>query len=79
MCDLTYFRVTNAINTRGKQLVLDLNEICDSKLKTLDEKKTALDQLSAITDHTIEFVNSVLEQVCFVLFSQNLRFIKTNI
>lgn len=56
-------RLTNAINTRGKELVLRLNEVCDAKQKILTEKKDALQQLSAITDHCIEFVNAALEQV----------------
>lgn len=61
-----HFRVTNAINTRGKQLVLELNEVCDAKLKTLEEKKNALEQLSAVTDHCIGFVNASLEHVSFL-------------
>ncbi|KAH9631928.1 hypothetical protein HF086_000265 [Spodoptera exigua] len=49
-------RLTNAINTRGKQLVLRLNEVCDAKQRTLSEKKEALQQLAAITDHCVAFV-----------------------
>ncbi|RVE53778.1 hypothetical protein evm_001670 [Chilo suppressalis] len=55
--------LTNAINTRGKQLVLRLNEVCDAKQRTLSEKKDALEQLAAITDHCVCFVNAALEQV----------------
>ncbi|CAH2227102.1 jg27464 [Pararge aegeria aegeria] len=55
-------RLTNAINTRGKQLVLRLNEVCDAKQRTLSEKKDALEQLAAITDHCVDFVNTALEQ-----------------
>lgn len=58
----TVVKLTNAINTRGKQLVLRLNEVCDAKQKTLSEKKEALEQLAAITDHCVEFVNAALEQ-----------------
>lgn len=52
--------MTNAINTRGKQLVLRLNEVCDGKQRTLSEKKEALEQLAGITDHCVEFVNAAL-------------------
>nr|CAD7397008.1 unnamed protein product [Timema cristinae] len=55
-------RLTNAINLRGKQLVLQLNEVCDAKHKTLKEKKVALEQLSSLTDHCIEFVNNALNK-----------------
>lgn len=58
----TVVKLTNAINTRGKQLVLRLNEVCDSKQKVLGEKKDALQQLSAITEHCIDFVTAALEQ-----------------
>lgn len=53
-------KLTNTINARGKQLVVRLNEVCDGKQKTLNEKKLALDQLSKLTDHCIEFVNNAL-------------------
>ncbi|XP_050355270.1 E3 ubiquitin-protein ligase TRIM33 isoform X1 [Nymphalis io] len=58
----TVVKLTNAINTRGKQLVLRLNEVCDAKQRTLSEKKDALEQLAAITDHCVDFVNTALEQ-----------------
>ncbi|CAG9782623.1 unnamed protein product [Diatraea saccharalis] len=58
----TVVKLTNAINTRGKQLVLRLNEVCDAKQRTLSEKKDALEQLAAITDHCVSFVNGALEQ-----------------
>ncbi|CAG5057795.1 unnamed protein product [Parnassius apollo] len=58
----TVVKLTNAINTRGKQLVLRLNEVCDGKQRTLAEKKQALEQLAAITDHCVRFVNAALEQ-----------------
>lgn len=54
-------RLTNAINTRGKQLVLRLNEVCDAKQRTLNEKKEALEQLAAITDHCVAFVHAALD------------------
>lgn len=55
-------RLTNAINTRGKQLVMRLNEVCDQKQNTLNEKKVALDQLSKLTDHCILFGTHVLKK-----------------
>lgn len=39
-----------------------LNEVCDQKQITLNEKKIALDQLSKLTDHCIDFVNYALEK-----------------
>ena len=56
------FRLTNTINVRSKQLVLRLNEVCDQKQSTLNEKKIALDQLSRLTDHCIQFVTYALEK-----------------
>lgn len=53
--------MTNTINVRGKQLVAKLTEVCDSKQKTLQEKKLALEQLSKMTDHCIEFTQHALE------------------
>lgn len=55
-------QMTNAINTRGKQLVMRLNEVCDQKQNTLNEKRIALDQLSKLTDHCIQFVTYALEK-----------------
>ncbi|RZF43717.1 hypothetical protein LSTR_LSTR004230 [Laodelphax striatellus] len=55
-------KLTNTINTRGKQLVVRLNDVCDAKQVTLNEKKQALDQLSNLTDDCIEFVNNALDQ-----------------
>ncbi|XP_011140304.1 E3 ubiquitin-protein ligase TRIM33 [Harpegnathos saltator] len=55
-------QLTNAINTRGKQLVMRLNEVCDQKQNTLNEKKVALDQLSKLTDHCILFGTYVLNK-----------------
>ncbi|XP_033218838.1 E3 ubiquitin-protein ligase TRIM33 isoform X2 [Belonocnema kinseyi] len=55
-------QLTNAINVRSKELVKRLNEVCDQKQKTLNEKKMALDQLSKLTDHCIQFVNYALEK-----------------
>ncbi|XP_076664091.1 E3 ubiquitin-protein ligase TRIM33 [Andrena cerasifolii] len=55
-------QLTNAINTRGKQLVMRLNEVCDQKQNTLNEKKVALDQLSKLTDHCIQFVSHALKK-----------------
>lgn len=54
-------KITNTVNMRGKQLVLRLNEVCDSKLKVLNEKKDALQLLSGHTDHCIDFVQSALD------------------
>ncbi|XP_015174099.1 PREDICTED: E3 ubiquitin-protein ligase TRIM33-like [Polistes dominula] len=55
-------QLTNAINTRGKLLVMRLNEVCDQKQNTLNEKKVALDQLSKLTDHCIQFVSHALSK-----------------
>lgn len=38
-----------------------LNEVCEHKQKTLQEKKVALDQLSKMTDHCIEFTQHAVE------------------
>ncbi|XP_026472357.1 E3 ubiquitin-protein ligase TRIM33-like isoform X2 [Ctenocephalides felis] len=67
-------RLTNAINTRGKQLVMKLNEVCELKQKTLSEKKLALEQLSQQTDHCIDFVNGALDKCSdsAVLFSKRI-------
>ncbi|XP_044253927.1 E3 ubiquitin-protein ligase TRIM33 isoform X2 [Tribolium madens] len=54
-------KLTNTINVRGKQLVSKLTEVCDSKQKTLQEKKQALEQLSRMTDHCIEFTQHALD------------------
>ncbi|KAG7304650.1 hypothetical protein JYU34_009991 [Plutella xylostella] len=58
----TVVKLTNAINTRGKQLVLRLNAVCDSKQQTLAEKKQALEQLASITEHCVSTVTASLEQ-----------------
>ncbi|XP_012537842.2 E3 ubiquitin-protein ligase TRIM33 isoform X2 [Monomorium pharaonis] len=55
-------QLTNAINTRGKQLIMRLNEVCDQKQNTLNEKKIALDQLSRLTDHCILFGTHALKK-----------------
>ncbi|XP_044735141.1 E3 ubiquitin-protein ligase TRIM33 isoform X2 [Chrysoperla carnea] len=55
-------RLTNTINVRGKQLVMRLNEVCDSKQKTLNEKREALDQLSMLTDHCVGFTQHALDR-----------------
>lgn len=39
-----------------------LNEVCDQKQNTLNEKKVALDQLSKLTDHCIQFVTHALKK-----------------
>lgn len=54
--------MTNTINVRGKELVHRLNEVCDNKQKTLNEKKQALEQLSQLTDHCIDFVQNALDK-----------------
>ncbi|XP_049937524.1 E3 ubiquitin-protein ligase TRIM33-like isoform X2 [Schistocerca serialis cubense] len=56
------FKLTKAINHRGKQLILQLNEICDNKQHTLMDKKVALEQLSQLTDHCIDFVKNALNK-----------------
>lgn len=55
-------RITNTVNTRGKQLVHRLSEVCDGKLKVLNEKKDALQLLSHHTDHCIDFVKLALDK-----------------
>lgn len=55
-------KVTNAINHRSKILVMRLNEVCDSKLRVLNEKKQALQHLSGHTDHCIDFVQNALDK-----------------
>lgn len=42
-------------------MVGKLTEVCDSKQKTLQEKKLALEQLSKMTDHCIEFTQYALD------------------
>lgn len=39
-----------------------LNEVCDQKQNTLNEKKVALDQLSRLTDHCILFGTHALKK-----------------
>lgn len=58
---MSILRLTQTISTRGKQLVGKLTEVCDSKQKTLQEKKLALEQLSKMTDHCIEFTQYALD------------------
>lgn len=55
------YRLTQAVNLRSKQLVHRLSEVCDGKLKVLNEKKEALQHLSNHTDHCISFVKFALE------------------
>lgn len=55
-------KLTNAVNARGKQLVYRLNQVCDTKLQVLNEKKDALQLLSGHTDHCIEFVTNALDK-----------------
>ncbi|XP_050316343.1 E3 ubiquitin-protein ligase TRIM33 [Anthonomus grandis grandis] len=54
-------KLTQTISTRGKHLVGKLTEVCDSKQKTLQEKKLALEQLSKMTDHCIDFTQYALD------------------
>lgn len=42
-------------------MVTKLNEVCESKQKTLEEKKLALEQISKMTDHCIEFTQHALD------------------
>lgn len=53
-------RITHTVNQRGKHLVQLLNEVCDGKLKVLNEKKEALHVLSDHTDHCLDFTNLAL-------------------
>ncbi|XP_052841905.1 transcription intermediary factor 1-alpha isoform X6 [Drosophila gunungcola] len=55
-------KITNTVNTRGKQLIMRLNEVCDSKLKVLVEKKETLQLLSDNTDHCIDFMQNALDK-----------------
>lgn len=55
-------RITNTVNMRGKQLVRYLTDVCDGKLKVLNEKKDALQLLSNHTDHCIGFVTFALHK-----------------
>lgn len=50
------------MNIRGKQLVCRLTEVCDGKLKILNEKKEALQLLSNHTNHCIDFAKFALEK-----------------
>lgn len=43
-------------------MVMRLNEVCDQKQNTLNEKKVALDQLSRLTDHCILFGTHALKK-----------------
>ncbi|CAD7092367.1 unnamed protein product [Hermetia illucens] len=65
-------KITNTVNHRGKQLAMRLNEVCDSKLKVLNEKKDALQLLSENTDHCIDFVQAALDKGsdCAILYSK---------
>lgn len=55
-------KITNTVNMRGKLLIMRLNEVCDSKLKVLIEKKEHLQLLADHTDHCIEFMSGALEK-----------------
>ncbi|XP_012161242.1 transcription intermediary factor 1-beta isoform X5 [Ceratitis capitata] len=55
-------KITNTVNMRGKQLAMRLNEVCDTKMKVLIEKKDALQLLSDNTDHCIEFMENAMEK-----------------
>lgn len=54
-------QLTNTINARGKKLFHQLSEVCDGKLKVLNEKKDALQSLSSHTEHCIDFVQFALD------------------
>lgn len=54
--------ITTTVNARSKQLVHRLTEVCEGKLKVLNEKKEALQFLSNHTDHCIGFVGRALEK-----------------
>ncbi len=51
-----------AVTTRGKCVMNDLNEICDTQQKTLNDKKSALERFLVFLDHCIEFVTLALDR-----------------
>lgn len=55
------YRLTDTIKVRGKQLISRLTEVCESKQKTLQEKKQALEELSKMTNHCIDFTQHALD------------------
>jgi len=55
------FRLTNVINKRCKKIVQCLNEVCDDKQKTLEEKRSTLEQITKLTDHCITAVSHQLD------------------
>lgn len=61
MLNVTCFRLTNSITVRGKELVTKVTKICGDKQHTLEEKKQALQQISKMTDHCIEFIQNALD------------------
>lgn len=38
-----------------------MNEVCEAKQKTLEEKKLGLKEISKMTDHCIEFIQHALD------------------
>jgi tripartite motif-containing protein 33 len=54
-------RLTNVINKRCKKIVQTLNEVCDEKQRTLEDKRSTLEQITKLTDHCITAVSHQLE------------------
>ncbi|KAL5288962.1 TRIM24 family protein [Megaselia abdita] len=66
-------KITDAVNVRGKQIVMRVNEICDSKIKVLLEKRETLQSLWENVDHCINFVELAIDKGsdCALLHSRN--------
>lgn len=66
-------KITDAVNVRGKQIVMRVNEICDSKIKVLLEKRETLQSLWENVDHCINFVEAAIDKGsdCALLHSRN--------
>ncbi|KAJ2941125.1 hypothetical protein O0L34_g10360 [Tuta absoluta] len=60
-CTPRHLSPRTCTGTCHKQLALRLNEVCDTKLRTLNEKRDALTQLAAVTDHCVQFVQAALD------------------
>lgn len=55
-------KITDAVNVRGKQIATRVNEICDSKIKVLLEKRETLQALWENVDHCINFVEAAIDK-----------------
>lgn len=66
-------KITDAINLRGKQMVVKLNEVCDSKTKILLEKRETLQALWENVDHCMQFVGTAIDKGsdCALLHSKS--------